>query len=132
MFIVLVHWNITLQIYIQIHLDTLAWLWTNMTLLLLLNGKFLASLRNYTFKFTGQKTSKLEYLYRFYWKNLPKVTCSNQFSLAVGHQTTAKVDDCLAEKSKYKFHSLSLLSNACLGQPNIINTIYTDNSVKPV
>jgi hypothetical protein len=40
------------------------------------------------------KTSKLEYLYRFYWKNLVKVTGSNQFSLAVGHRTTAKVDDC--------------------------------------
>ena len=45
-------------------------------------------------KFTGQKTSKLEYLYRFYWKNLAKVAGPNQFSLAVGHRTTAKVDDC--------------------------------------
>ena len=32
-----------------------------------------------TFEFTGQKTSKLEYLYRFYRKNLAKVTGPNQF-----------------------------------------------------
>ena len=36
---------------------------------------------------------KLEYLYRFYRKNLAKITGPNQFSLAVGHWTTAKVDD---------------------------------------
>jgi len=27
-------------------------------------------------------------------ENLAKVTGPNQFSLAVGHRTTAKVDDC--------------------------------------
>ena len=32
-------------------------------------------------------------LFRFYWKHLAKVTGPNQFSLAVGHRTTAKVDD---------------------------------------
>jgi hypothetical protein len=46
------------------------------------------------FEFTGAKNSKLEYLYRFYRKNLAKVTGRNQFSLAMGHRTTAKVDDC--------------------------------------
>jgi hypothetical protein len=32
-------------------------------------------------------------VYRFYWKKLAKVTGPNQFSLAVGHRTSAKVDD---------------------------------------
>ena len=54
---------------------------------------YIYSLRNQTFEFTGPKFSKLEYLYRFYWKNLAKVTGPNQFSLAMGHRTTAKVDD---------------------------------------
>jgi hypothetical protein len=57
----------------------------------------LAQSSKLTFEFIGQKTSKVEYLqtvYRFYRKNLAKVTGPNQFSLAVGHRTTAKVDDC--------------------------------------
>jgi glutamate dehydrogenase/leucine dehydrogenase len=45
------------------------------------------------FEFTGPKTSKLEYLYRFYRKNLAKVTGPNQFLLAVDHRTTAEADD---------------------------------------
>jgi hypothetical protein len=36
---------------------------------------------------------KIRIFNRFYWKNLAKVTGPNQFSLAVGHRTTAKVDD---------------------------------------
>jgi hypothetical protein len=53
-----------------------------------------------------QQSSKLDF--RIYWpenfkirifiyivlKKLEKVTDPNQFSLAVGHRTTAKVDDC--------------------------------------
>jgi hypothetical protein len=46
-----------------------------------------------TISYVSLDTSKLEYLYRFYWKNLAKVTDLNQFSLAMGHRTTAKVDD---------------------------------------
>jgi hypothetical protein len=35
------------------------------------------------------------YIIVFYWENLVKVTGPNQFSLAMGHRTTAKVDDCI-------------------------------------
>jgi len=54
-------------------------------------SKFQSS--NLDFRIYWLKISKLEYLYRFYWKNLAKVTDPNQFSLAVGHRTTAKIND---------------------------------------
>ena len=81
-------------------------------------------LRNYTFEFTGQKTSKLEYLYRFCWKNLAKVTGPNQFSQAVGHRTTAKVNDWTSKTwvwtSKFfSFHLELLYKN---NRKNLIRT----------
>ena len=72
----------------------------------------LAQSSKLTFEFIGQKTSKVEYLqtvYRFYRKNLAKVTGPNQFSLAVGHRTTAKVDDC---QPVVAWYSLFLVLNA--------------------
>ena len=39
------------------------------------------------------KNQNINNVYRFYCKNLPKVTGPHQFPLAVGHRTTAKVDD---------------------------------------
>ena len=39
------------------------------------------------------KNQNINNVYRFYCKNLPKVTGPYQLPLAVGHRTTAKVDD---------------------------------------
>ena len=70
-------------------------------LLLIMN---LCAVFEITFEFTGQKTSKLEYLYRLYAKILAKVTGPNQFPLAVGHRTTAKVDDCMWKSSMFRLN----------------------------
>jgi hypothetical protein len=48
---------------------------------------------------------ELEYLYRFYWKKLAKVTGPNQFSLATGHRTTAKVDDSYYQMFSWYYSS---------------------------
>ena len=45
------------------------------------------------FRIYWPENFKIDRIYRFYWKNLAKVTGPNQFWLAVGHRTTAKVND---------------------------------------
>ena len=65
------------------------------------------------FRIYWPENSKLEYLYRFYRKKFAKVTGPNQFSLAVGHRTTAKVDDCITTKSLHVSVHLYILQKVC-------------------
>jgi hypothetical protein len=61
------------------------------------------------FRIYRPKNFKIYRISRFYWKNLAKVTGPNEFSLAVGHRTTAKVDDCSYTWICSTWHKMSKL-----------------------